>query len=1158
MLLRLFLGSVFVLPIGSIANADETTPADLVRSPTASNRIDLAGQWRVFLGNAESTSEADVDPTANARPNDPLNDSREARKVDPLDWRFFNPQNDPQAMSPVRLPGTLRDSELGPVVGPDTDWIASTRENAYRSERYDRYRTADQFKMPFWWQPKRHFVGAAWYQTEITIPERWAKQQILLTLERPHWRTQVWIDGQHVGSDDSLGTAHVYDLTEATASSQVVQPGTHTLTIGVDNGTRFLDVGINSHSITDHTQTAWHGIIGEIALTAKPQVAIGDIAIYPQLDSRQVQLRLRVDNASNETCSAQVQLVVTQNAKPIGQSTRSVTVPPGGVLLEPTLSLSAETLPWDEFSPNLCELTATLVLNESKAPSDLARRTFGMRSVGVDGRQLTLNGRPMSLRGTLECCVFPLTGYPPTDVASWKRIIRICKAHGLNHIRFHSWCPPQAAFVAADELGFYYQVECSSWPNQSTALSSGRDIDDWLEREAQRVVAAYGNHPSFVLLAAGNEASGPKNGAAYLSQWVKRRQADRRHLVTSAAGWPLVPENDFHISLSPRIHQWGSGVRDRINSQAPATTANYSQVIQRTSKPVVGHEIGQWCVFPNFDEIEKYSGSLQVKNFEIFRDQLSDAGMLDQADDFLMASGKLQMLAYKEEIESSLRTPKYGGFQILDLRDFPGQGTALVGVLDPFWDEKPYTTASQFRRFCGPIVPLAEMKQRVWNTQEPFNAQIMVSHFGSDDLTDAVVAWSLVNDATATTLDQGSFTQTMIAKDGLRRIGEITASLAKVTSATKLRLVVSVESRGQEMSPLIENDWELWVYPHPASSKHRDVPDSEPVSNASEFLSVTRLGPKAIDHLSHGGTVLLLPSADQIDSDVRTGMSPIFWNTVWTNREPPHTLGLLCDPKHPLFRDFVTDSHSNWQWWELLQQAGAMDLSHLTSPIQPIVQLIPDWFAPKRLATLFECTVGDGKLLVCSMNITDRLDQRPVARSLRASINRYIVNDEFAPTVEVTVEQLRRLFVNEPFVSKFGVVADAFPHARTYDAINAIDGDPSTIWHTVWSPSPLPHPHHLTIDLGEVKSLDGIRYTPRQDLSRGRIARYQINVSDNARSWTTVATGTFHNSAMPRSVRFTESQDARYIQLVALAEVNGRSSTSVAEVDVILSSPAAH
>ncbi len=314
------------------------------------------------------------------------------------------------------------------------------------------------------------------------------------------------------------------------------------------------------------------------------------------------------------------------------------------------------------------------------------------------------------------------------------------QAHGLNLIRFHSWCPPEAAFTAADELGFYYQVECAAW----TAVGDGRPIDKWLYDEADRILAAYGNHPSFMLMPYGNEPSG-EHHRRYLAAWVEHcKNQDNRRLYTSAAAWPQIAENQFHVCFEPRVH---GGPQSRINALPPETRTDYRQFIQARTVPVISHEIGQWCVFPNFDEIPKYTGKLKPKNFEIFRDVLAEHHLADRAKDFLMASGKLQTLCYKEEIESALRTPGMGGFELLDLHDFPGQGTALVGVLDPFWDAKGYVTAAEYSRFCNRTVPLARMSKRVFTTDEPFAADLEVAHFGPKPLEKTVPAWKITDAA---------------------------------------------------------------------------------------------------------------------------------------------------------------------------------------------------------------------------------------------------------------------------------------------------------------------------------------------------------------------------------------------------------------------------
>src|ERR1019366_7865673 len=232
----------------------------------------------------------------------------------------------------------------------------------------------------------------------------------------------------------------------------------------------------------------------------------------------------------------------------------------------------------------------------------------------------------------------------------------------------------------------YLQVE-TCWANGATGLGDGRPVDQWVYDETARILQYYGNHPSFMLMPYGNEPGG-RNASAWLAKYVSHFKAlDPRRLWTSGSGWPELAENQFDVTPGPRIQQWGEGLRSRINSRPPETTTDYRSFISGRNVPVISHEIGQWCVYPNFDEIAQYTGYLKPKNFEIFRDRLQAGGMGGLAKPFLLASGKLQTLCYKEDIESALRTPGMGGFELLDLHDFPGQGTALVGVLDPFWHD---------------------------------------------------------------------------------------------------------------------------------------------------------------------------------------------------------------------------------------------------------------------------------------------------------------------------------------------------------------------------------------------------------------------------------------------------------------------------------------
>ena len=906
-------------------------------------------------------------------------------ELDPADEGLVSSWENRTLADRIRLPGVLQAQGFGDDVTVDTKWTGQIVDRSFfSSPRYEPYRQPGNVKVPFWLQPDKHYVGPAWYERDVVVPPEWYGRRVVLHLERPHWQTIAWLDGRVVGSSDSLSTPHEHDL-------GTVEPGKHRLTIRVDNRL-VVDVGLNSHSVTDHTQSNWNGIVGRMELRPAARTWIEDLQVYPRVASRSAVVRGRIGNAMGAAGRGTLRLEVSAGeGAAVPPRASDVSWGASGGTFEVEVPLGASAPLWDEFSPMLHQVAATLEAGEARHTRTVR---FGLREIGTQGTQFVVNGRKAFLRGTLECAIFPKTGHPPTDLGSWKRIVRIAKAHGLNMIRFHSWCPPEAAFTAADEEGFYYQVEVASWANSSTRLGAGLPIDEWLYRETARILKAYGNHPSLVLLPYGNEPAG--RDAEFLGRWVEHWKAlDPRRLYTSASGWPQIPENQFHVAPDPRVQAWGQGLASRVNARPPETRTDYRDYVRARPVPVISHEIGQWCAYPNLAERSKYTGYLKAKNFDIFADTLAASGMADQAAAFLHASGKLQSLLYKEDIESALRTPGMGGFQLLDLHDFPGQGTALVGVLDPFWDSKGYVTAEAFRRFSGPTVPLARLDRRVFTTAETLEADLEVAHFGPKPLAGARPVWRLVSED-GRAVARGTLPARDVPVDNGTALGHVSVSLATLAAPRKYRLVVGIEGT------LFENDWDVWVYPPRVDTA---VPAG--VRIARELDAATEA------QLRDGGRVVLLVPPARVRGDalgkVELGFSSIFWNTAWTSRQAPHTLGVLLDPKHPALADFPTEGYSNWQWWHLVSRAGAMILDGLPRELRPTVQVIDDWFTNRRLGLVLEARVGKGRLLVSSIDLESGLEENPVARQMRHSLLRYAASDRFAPQVEVAPEAIRAL-----------------------------------------------------------------------------------------------------------------------------------------------------
>jgi hypothetical protein len=880
----------------------------------------------------------------------------------------------------IHLPGSLPGQGIGDEVTVQTQWTGGIVDRSFfDAPQFAKYREPGHVCVPFWLQPEKYYAGVAWFQREINIPAAWRNRRVTLFLERPHWETRVWVDGQLRGTNDSLATPHEYSLGQ-------LKPGQHILSIRVDNR-RIIDVGENSHGISDHTQGNWNGIVGRVELRSTPLVWMDDLQVYPRLATKSVTVRGRLGNISGHGGAQTVRLAVRDGRKTVADKILEVQTPSEGADFETEIPLGANVESWDEFHPALYTMTASLE-GASQAV------TFGMREISTAGTQFLLNGRKTLIRGMLECCIFPKTGHPPTEVKEWERLLRIAKAHGLNLLRFHSYCPPEAAFIAGDELGFFFQVE-TCWANQSTTIGDGQRVDQWIYDETSRILKAYGNHPSFLLMPYGNEPGG-EHASEYLAKYVTHfKLMDSRRLWTSASGWPQLAENQFHVTPDPRLQAWGDGLKSRINSKPPETETDYGNYVDKRSVPVISHEIGEWCVYPDFDEIPKYTGYLKPRNFAIFRDTLEAHGMGKLAHSFLLASGKLQTLCYKEDIESALRTPGMGGFELLDLHDFPGQGTALVGVLDPFWEDKGYVTAAEYSRFCNTTVPLVRLAKRVFTTDEKLAFQIEAANFGAGPILGAATKWKLVTVGNKWVAG-GALSRTNIPVGNGIFLGALSVDLRNVQAPAQCRLIVSVHGN----TGRFENDWDVWVYPAVASAP--------PPSG----ILITPLWDQAQGALRAGGKVLWTIPAKAVRNfdhvPVALGFSSIFWNTAWTGRQPPTTLGILCDPKHPALAGFPTDYYSNWQWWYLIHRAGALRLDLLPSGLEPIVRVIDDWVTARPLALILEGKVGGGKIVVCGFDLTDEAND-PVSRQMRQSLLNYMASDRFAPSTEVTEEQISGL-----------------------------------------------------------------------------------------------------------------------------------------------------
>jgi hypothetical protein len=827
---------------------------------------------------------------------------------------------------------------------------------------------------------KHTYIGAAWYTREIEIPAAWDGRNIELSLERVIWTTKVWVDGREAtGNEESLTTPHRYDL------SALLTPGQHRLTILVDNRKKYdLSVRNLAHAYTDHTQIIWNGIIGDIRLEAFGVVSIEDIVITPDVDTKKVEVAGILINRSSQAVEGEVRYEIRPRGKytPVASLATACSLPSGAAMpVSETLDMGPDAKLWSEFSPNLYE--AVVSFEGEKTGSVKRSMVFGMRSIEADGKILRINGIPAFMRGTLECSIFPLTGHPPMENTEWEKIFSTAKEWGLNHIRFHSWCPPEAAFEVADRLGLYLQVELPVW-----TLNVGEDpaITRFMYEEGERMLALYGNHPSFCFMSMGNELQSDFEVLNAIRSHFQRLDGRRLYTATSFTfekghGRRPEPGDDYFIS------QWtsegwvrGQGVFD---TDPPRFDRDFTKAVDSIPIPLITHEIGQYAIYPRLAEIPKYTGVLLPLNFLAVENDLRRKGLLEKAQAYTEASGRLAAILYKEEIEMALKTSGISGFQLLQLQDFPGQGTALVGLLDAFWESKGVISAKEFRSFSSPVTPLVRFPKATYTNDEHFRALIEVSNYGGEALNCPIV-WS-VSSSDGGILRSGTLPVTEMLPGYNAGLGEIDIPLASIGKASQLTVEVSLKGTGYC------NSWKIWVFPAETQPRMGSVKYTRDPVEAEKLI---RAGKK----------VLFNPETENIKG-VEGKFVPVFWSPVHFP-EQAGTMGLLCDPDHPVFRSFPTRMHSDWQWWDLCKRSVAMETGDIKGG-SPLVEVVDNFTGNRSLSTMFEGRVGRSMIVVTSFDLAEEIDDRPAARQLLSSIVDYMNSSDFDPAPIENPEALK-------------------------------------------------------------------------------------------------------------------------------------------------------
>lgn len=890
---------------------------------------------------------------------------------------------------------------------------------------------------------RRHtYEGEARISRKITVPD-YGTDRLFVLAERAR-ALRLLVDGEacSVFRQGTLSTPYIFELTGAA-------PGEHEFTFLSDNSYPGMPKAAiyYSSAATDETQTNWNGILGECSMYTRPQNFIDSLRVYPRAVKKEEK-----NKAGGYVLDVCVELApgakkVYKDAKIILQSealaageledTQTLTeiisysgegLAEAGTDKEEnpkTMEIWFRDLPlrenvklWDEDEGNLYEMAVTLdngMSAEDKGGSTAECRTrFGIRSFGDNGSgRLALNGRAIFLRGEANCAEYPETGHPPMTIPEWKEMLLKYRSYGINFVRFHSHCEPEAAFAAADELGMLLQPELSHW-DPKDAFGTEESYR-YYRAELVDLLKTYANHPSFVMLTLGNELQAQDEGRERMRELVrtaKRMDPTRLYANGSNAFYGeegCDPESDFYTSQSCKdvvIRGTFSGMRGYLNENYPSADRTYDEAMaeirKEYQKPVFSFEVGQFEVLPDFEELESFHGISDPVNLKLIKKRVEERGLLPTWEKYVEATGELSRLAYREEIEAAMRTRELSGISLLGLQDFPGQGTALVGMMNSHLEPKPYDFArpERFREFFQECRILVKLPHYTYEAGERLIAEVEAANFGKRNI-EGVFCWTLAGKKSVsengncepaeiksknTVIATGEDTEITICRPGsYTEVGSLDIPLDFVEKNTALTLKVRI---GDSISA-----YPIWVY-------RKTTPVCpENVYETRAFDEQTR----AV--LQNGGRVYLSPDADKesLPYSIKTQFTTDFWS-VGTFADQEGGMGQLIDTEHPIFKEFPTDFHTDWQWWIMATKRAAV----LPHPMKTIITEMDSYAFLRPMAQLIEFRCLKGKVLLSTMEL-HKSQQYPEVRALQASIYTYLSGENFEPAEEITEEELSML-----------------------------------------------------------------------------------------------------------------------------------------------------
>lgn len=945
---------------------------------------------------------------------------------------------------PMTLPGTLDENRIGNRDTGSNQWHPDVALGNRSGEFEDNDTILTRFTRKYTWEGEARISK----NIAITVPEG---KRAFLEVERTR-QLKVLVDGKEIPEfkEGSLAANYVYEVTDNLT-------GDNEITLLVSNhyeGWPHDDI-VYSSMATDETQTNWNGVLGFIRVRMEEAVFVDEISVYPKDEKdfgiekiieaiietdtgKETDLGRETDIETDigkeaDSGTGKLDIVVRISSEREYRGTMSICsealeypvsipvhVQPGITEYQITdLEVAAGVECWDEEAGKLYDVKVKLSGFEEK------KTTFGIRTFGQDQKgRLTLNGRRIFLRSEANCAVFPETGYSPMDQKSWEHILNVYRGYGVNCVRFHSHCPPEAAFTVADRMGMLMQPELSHW-NPRDAFESEESFN-YYRRELRSILRQLANHPSFVMLTLGNELKTGECGHARMTELLNlARDMDSTRLYANGSNVHYGEigcdkNSDFYTSSSfydQDLRGTFADMKGYINHSYPSASHNFDEAMKKLrktyQKPVFSFEVGQYEILPDFHELELFGGITKADNLIAIKNRAEKRGLLQNWERQVEATGEMSRRAYREEVEAVLRTEGLSGISLLGLQDFPGQGTALVGMLNSHLEPKAYEFAKPeyFRKFFKSELPLVLLPKYTYENSEDLCADIKIANYGksciqgrvlvelsvlsknNEDSKEAIKREEGNREEDNREIEQELQVQTMILPEvkvrqgSLGDAGSISFSLKNYTTPVQLQVKVSVEGND------CENSYGIWVYPEKIPVCPAEVYETRTIDEESERI------------IREGGILYISPDAtlENLPGSIQTQFTTDFWS-VGTFAGQEGGMGQLIDENHPIFDDFPTSFHTDWQWWPMASQRAVILPDH----IDAIVTEMDSYATLRHMAQLFECRCGKAKVLFSTMNLQN-LQQYPEGRALQNSVYRYLTSEKFDPRQEMEETVLRGL-----------------------------------------------------------------------------------------------------------------------------------------------------